>query len=466
MKPSSSLPQVTPINRTIRHPTSYVIIALIVVVAVFPLLSVNPTVTISRYWETLVHLLKGNIGAGLFAMGDAYKNAGLIGGLFGTLVIGLICIYCSHILVWSSQHIREKLNMDSDPSFEETVEYCFEYGPKCYRKTSKLAGILVKVFIVITQLGFCCVFFVFVSDSISNVMTEYGYEIPKVCFTLAMYCVMMAVCLIPHIKFLTPISLFGTICIFVGVVVIIVLSCFGLPSFDSRQYFVSPSTWPLFFGTVVYAFEGIALIIPLRAEMRNPHNFGKPLGVFNVGMIIVMILFNLVGFIGYLRYGEQVKGSISFNLEPSVLSQCIQILVALGIAFSYPLQFFIASTVVYEAIVKKFEPCSPRKKLLVSCIVRGALVTLTCIIAIFVPHLGAFISLIGAVSSSTLALVFPVLCHVSLYTCPEDMEPAKSRLLPLFYLLDSIAMVTAALGFATGAYFSIVRLVHAFRQKV
>lgn len=59
-------------------------------------------------------------------------------------------------------------------------------------------------------------------------------------------------------------------------------------------------------------------IIPLRAEMRNPHNFGKPLGVFNVGMIIVMILFNLVGFIGYLRYGEQVKGSISFNLEPSV----------------------------------------------------------------------------------------------------------------------------------------------------
>lgn len=91
-------------------------------------------------------------------------------------------------------------------------------------------------------------------------MTEYGYEIPKVCFTLAMYCVMMAVCLIPHIKFLTPISLFGTICIFVGVVVIIVLSCFGLPSFDSRQYFVSPSTWPLFFGTVVYAFEGIALV--------------------------------------------------------------------------------------------------------------------------------------------------------------------------------------------------------------
>uniref|UniRef100_A0A0K8SE28 Amino acid transporter transmembrane domain-containing protein n=1 Tax=Lygus hesperus TaxID=30085 RepID=A0A0K8SE28_LYGHE len=290
----SSLPSMTSMNRTVKHPT--------------------------RYWETLVHLLKGNIGAGLFAMADAYKNAGLIGGLVGTLFIGGICIYCSHILIWSSAKIRKKLNMDADPSFEETVEYCFEFGPKYYQKSSKIAGILVKIFIVITQLGFCCVFYVFVAESFAPVVSHYvtGHHFSNATYIVCMFFVMMFICLIPYLKFLTPISLAGTVFLFTGIIYIVGISCIDVPSLDTRDYFGKASTYPLFFGTVVYAFEGIALIIPLRAEMKRPDNFGSGMGVYNVGMMIVMVLFNVVGFMGYLKFGQDIEGSISFNLVPSV----------------------------------------------------------------------------------------------------------------------------------------------------
>lgn len=46
-----------------------------------------------------MHLLRGNIGAGVFGMGDAFKNGGIILGPFLTVMIGLISVHCQHVLV-------------------------------------------------------------------------------------------------------------------------------------------------------------------------------------------------------------------------------------------------------------------------------------------------------------------------------------------------------------------------------
>ena len=45
-------------------------------------------------------------------------------------------------------------------------------------------------------------------------------------------------------------------------------------------------------------------------------------GVLNISMTLIIILFIRFGFFGYLKYGEDIKGSISLNLPPSdVLAQ-------------------------------------------------------------------------------------------------------------------------------------------------
>ncbi|KFB51781.1 AGAP010701-PA-like protein [Anopheles sinensis] len=48
---------------------------------------------------SLIHLLKSSLGTGILAMPVAFKNAGLLFGAIGTVVIGLICTHCVHILV-------------------------------------------------------------------------------------------------------------------------------------------------------------------------------------------------------------------------------------------------------------------------------------------------------------------------------------------------------------------------------
>ncbi len=71
---------------------------------------------------------------------------------------------------------------------------------------------------------------------------------------------------------------------------------------------------PLYFGTAIYAFEGIGVVLPLENKMREPRALRGWNGVLNTAMICVSCLYIAVGFFGYLKYGERVEASITLNL--------------------------------------------------------------------------------------------------------------------------------------------------------
>lgn len=54
-----------------------------------------------------MHLLRGNIGAGVFGMGDAFKNGGIILSPILTVALGLTCVHAQHTLVFYWE-IRKK----------------------------------------------------------------------------------------------------------------------------------------------------------------------------------------------------------------------------------------------------------------------------------------------------------------------------------------------------------------------
>jgi proton-coupled amino acid transporter len=53
--------------------------------------------------------------------------------------------------------------------FSEVCETAFKTGPPNLRKYSQAVMIIVNVFLCITQLGFCCVYFVFVAANLEEV---------------------------------------------------------------------------------------------------------------------------------------------------------------------------------------------------------------------------------------------------------------------------------------------------------
>lgn len=88
--------------------------------------------------DTMIHLLKGNIGTGILAMPEAFKNAGLYVGLVGTLIMGFICTHCMHMLVGCAHELCRRQQVPA-LGFPDVVFSAFETGPIGLRKYALLA---------------------------------------------------------------------------------------------------------------------------------------------------------------------------------------------------------------------------------------------------------------------------------------------------------------------------------------
>ncbi|XP_058061139.1 proton-coupled amino acid transporter-like protein CG1139 isoform X1 [Anopheles bellator] len=402
--------------------------------------------------DTMIHLLKGNVGTGILAMPDAFKNAGLYVGLFGTLLMGAVCTHCMHILVKCSHELCRRLQVPS-LSFDEVCHRAFESGPVGLRRYSKLAKNLINTFLVITQLGFCCVYFVFVAANLREVVAHYFFDLNTRIYLLLLLIPMVLMNLVRNLKYITPISLIATVLTVAGLTCTFYYVLQDLPNTHTVKPTASWAQLPLYFGTAIYAFEGIGMVLPLENNMVTPQDFGGWTGVLNTGMVIVACLYTGVGFFGYLKYGDAVKGSITLNLPgDQLLAQLVRIMMALAIFFSYPLQFYVPMSVITPHIRRHLHTVQSRQ--IGEYLTRVTLVLFTFMLAAMVPNLGAVISLVGAVSSSTLALIFPPIIEIVTFW-PNGLGRH-------YWVLwkDLTIMVFGILGFVFGTYTSIAQILN------
>lgn len=120
---------------------------------------------------------------------------------------------------------------------------------------------------------------------------------------------------IRNLKYLAPVSLISNLLQWTGIIVVFYyIFLEGLPPVNSVPAFGSWIGLPLFFGTTVFTFEGIALVLPLQKEMKRPWDFKGWTGILNTGMVIVTCIYIAMGFYGYLNYGDSIEASITLNL--------------------------------------------------------------------------------------------------------------------------------------------------------
>lgn len=58
--------------------------------------------------------------------------------------------------------------------------------------------------------------------------------------------------------------------------------------------------------------------MPLENEMKTPRSFGGTFGVLNIGMVSIITLYIGMGLLGYLAYGSESLGSVTFNIGDGV----------------------------------------------------------------------------------------------------------------------------------------------------
>ncbi|XP_053623995.1 proton-coupled amino acid transporter-like protein CG1139 isoform X1 [Plodia interpunctella] len=406
--------------------------------------------------DTLIHLLKGSLGSGILAMPMAYLNAGLYFGLVATFTIGGICTYCVHVLVKTAHELCRRCQKPS-LGFAETAEAAFLSGPPAVHKFSRLAKAMVNWFLVIDLLGCCCVYIVFVSKNVKQVVDYYceGTSYEKMdlrIYMAAMLPILIAMNMIRNLKYLAPFSMIANLLVGTGMGITFYYLFQDLKSVSDVKTFAGFERLPTFFGTAIFALEGIGVVMPLENNMKTPTHFIGCPGVLNTGMFFVVSLYAFVGFFGYLRYGDQTQGSITLNLpEYEVLGQSVKLMIAVAIFFTYSLQFYVPMEIIWKNVRHFFGA----KKNLAEYSIRITLIVMTLGIAIAIPNLGPFISLVGAVCLSFLGLIFPAVIEtVTYWDRPNGLGRFNWVLWKNMFLV-----CFGILGFLTGAYVSILDII-------
>ncbi|XP_060800825.1 proton-coupled amino acid transporter-like protein CG1139 [Amyelois transitella] len=391
----------------------------------------------------LAHLLKASLGSGVLAMPLAFRNAGWLVGSIGTVLIGFICGHVIHILVKTSQQLCIEIKRPC-LGYADTCEIVFQNGPKPVRKFAKFARELADWALALTHMGACCVYVVVIAESFRQISNQYGGP----SWSVNIFCALTLVVLVPltqitKLKYLVPFSALANF-VWLGSIMISIYYCLrDPPSISERSIANSITGIPNFISTCLFAMEGIGVVMPVENEMIKPQQFLGCPGVLNIAMTTVVALYGFVGFSGYLKYGEEARGSLTLNLpQDEILAQVAKILVACVMMLSFALIYYVPFDVVWRKVQDKI-PARGHRVAIAGIRLAGTLLIVG--IACAIPRLELFMELVGAVCLSILGLLLPAVTE-TIWRWGKDLGPCnwivfKNALLSIFSLVAMVSGV-------------------------
>ncbi|XP_037906525.1 proton-coupled amino acid transporter-like protein CG1139 isoform X1 [Hermetia illucens] len=406
--------------------------------------------------ETLVHILKGALGTGILAMPEAFKNSGYVNGIISTLLIGALCVYCLQILI-RSQYILCKRHRVPILTYPESMKLALQEGPHFLRWLANPSTWIVDGFLILYQFGICCVYIVFVATNVKQIVDAYLVTLDVKVHIVILILPFTLIFLIRNLKLLAPFSQFGNIITFVALGMICYYLFQDMPSIDERTMVASAGTYPLYFGTVLFALQAVGVMISLENNMQNPKKFNGWLGVLSIGIAIVTILYVIIGFFGYLKYGDAALGSVTLNIpQDQVLAVIIKALFSVAVYFSYALQGYVPVEIIWKNYIQKKHP-DIKHPVVCEYGVRVVVVIVTFLLAVLIPRLGLFISLFGALCLSMLGLLFPAVMEICV------LYPNNYGKFNYVIIKCVVIMIIGVIGFCSGTYTSVRDIILSFQ---
>jgi solute carrier family 36 (proton-coupled amino acid transporter) len=121
-----------------------------------------------RNQQSLMHILKSNMGTGILALPIAIKYAGLLIGSALLLFVGLVCSHCAQMLVICTQSMCIEYNASS-LHYGEAVWLAAKRGPRWLRPRANIVRGIINTIINVMQMGLCSVYILFIAENTHKV---------------------------------------------------------------------------------------------------------------------------------------------------------------------------------------------------------------------------------------------------------------------------------------------------------
>ncbi|POM65773.1 Amino Acid/Auxin Permease (AAAP) Family [Phytophthora palmivora] len=301
----------------------------------------------------VVHLLKGNIGPGAMSLPSGFSKTGIYAGPVLFVVVALVSVYNMDLLLRCKHLVSPKAPMSFGDVGREIL------GPH--------GKLLIDVFLVGTQLGICCVYFTFVATNIHVVLPEGLQDVNERQLIFAIFPILLMLSWVRTLRRITPFS---------GLANFAVLSGIAIVFYYSVDYWKHPrlprettvlADWsqiPEFYGTAVYSFEGIGLVLPIQNAMAEPERFPRVLAIC---MLSILVLFLFIGEVPTIAFGRIDNGSMTAVLHEYCegwLVAMANVALAFACTLSFPIQFYPAIDVLermlrHKSLMRPVPPAEP-----------------------------------------------------------------------------------------------------------
>lgn len=276
------------------------------------------------------------------------------------------------------------------------------------------------------------------------------------------------------------------------------------------------------FGSAMFAFEGISVVLPVYTRMKHSNQMSGCFGVINLSYVILLILYFVMGLFGFLKFGHHAGDSITLNLPPEPLYDAVRAIFAISVFLTYPLQFYVPNEIIWlwikknllsktiesvtvaravevvipplkvttekkpheegdemsnkNGIIKVSDDKKPAKVVeeiktisdnlkqeakldRYEYCCRTALVMLTFVLAVSVPKLNLLMDLIGSITGTTLSLILPAIIHLAAFW--DEMKGLNK----VFMILTDTTVITFGLIAGTsGSVFSLRSIIESFKN--
>uniref|UniRef100_A0A8D8ZIN1 Proton-coupled amino acid transporter 4 n=1 Tax=Cacopsylla melanoneura TaxID=428564 RepID=A0A8D8ZIN1_9HEMI len=403
----------------------------------------------TSYGETLFHMMKASLGTGILSIPHAFKNSGYLVGVIGTVIIGLFSCYCIHMMV-VAQHILCRKKKIPRLTYPEIAETALSEGPESVRWMAPYGRVVSFGFLIMCELGASCVYVIFVAGNLKAVVDRYYGEQDIRYYMIMVFFPILLLCWIRNLKLLAPFSTVACVVTIASFGITLYYVFTDIPNLSDRNPGGNLKELPLFFGTVMFSMSAIGIIMPLENEMKNPARFTSRLGVLNVAMIFLAAIYTGFGFFGYLKYGPDTAGSITLNLpQDDLLAQTVKLMLGLAIACTIALPQYIIYDIIWNCHVKSLLEKNSFA-LVYAYVLKTAVCVLTFGLAILIPNLELFISLIGSLCLPFMAIALPALTDLITFW---DTKHGIHR--TLFIAKHVVIFLIAVIGCYTGVKASV-----------
>ncbi|KAK7465722.1 hypothetical protein VKT23_005693 [Stygiomarasmius scandens] len=251
----------------------------------------------STFGQTLFNSIAILLGIGMLSEPLAFSYAGWITGTFLIIIYGFISCYTAKLLA--------RIIM-ADPRLRSYADV----GRKAFGPRST---VIISVMFCLELFAVSVILVTLYADSLHAIMPQYSSDTYKVWGLL----LLIPTVFLP-LSLLSYTSILGIVSTVMMVVVILID---GFTKQEPPGSLLHPSTtsitidnWKnlgLAYGLFMAGFSGHAVIPSLARDMANPEHFDQ---MINWAFVVATTIYTLVGYAGYLMFGNEVSEEISMDL--------------------------------------------------------------------------------------------------------------------------------------------------------